>query len=42
MPVKGYFLGHMVKKLLYNKNKLISNTDRDSFYIRELTYLDFY
>ena len=28
---KAYFLGHMVKKLLYNKNKLISNTDRDSF-----------
>jgi len=28
---KAYFLGNMVKKLLYNKNKLISNTDRDSF-----------
>ena len=28
---KAYFLGHMVKKLLYNKNKLIRNTDRDSF-----------
>ena len=28
---KAYFLGHMVKKLIYNKNKLVENTDRDSF-----------
>ena len=28
---KAYFLGHMVKKLIYNKKKFIENTDRDSF-----------
>ena len=28
---KGYFLGHMIKKLIYNKKGLILNTDRDSF-----------
>ena len=28
---KGFFLGHMVKKLIYNKKNLIENTDRDSF-----------
>ena len=28
---KGYFLGHMVNKLIYNKKGLVDNTDRDSF-----------
>ena len=28
---KAHFLGHMVKKLIYNKKNLIKNTDRDSF-----------
>jgi DNA-directed RNA polymerase II subunit RPB2 len=28
---KAYFLGHMVKKLIYNKKGLIRDTDRDSF-----------
>ena len=28
---KAYYLGYMTKKLLLNKNKLILNTDRDSF-----------
>ena len=28
---KAYFLGHMVKKLLFNKLELIPDTDRDSF-----------
>ena len=28
---KGFFLGHMVKNLIYNKKNLIKDTDRDSF-----------
>ena len=28
---KAYFLGHMAKKLIYNKKTFIENTDRDSF-----------
>ena len=28
---KAYFLGHMVKSIIYNKKGLIPNTDRDSF-----------
>ncbi len=28
---KGYFLGHMIKKLIFNKKGFIKNTDRDSF-----------